>query len=427
MAGAAPPGAPPARSTLVVEKYGGTSVADAGRIRRVAERAAARQRAGGPLVIVVSAMGGTTDDLLGLARGVAADPAAHPRELDMLLTAGERVSMALLAMAIEDAGGRAISFTGSQAAIITDDRHAAARIREVRAERVRAELEAGRVVIVAGFQGVSAGREVTTLGRGGSDTTAVALAAALGAARCDIFTDVAGVFSADPRRVPDARLLLRVSYEDMTELAAAGARVLHPRAVEVGRRFAVPIRVAPADDPSRDGGTLITTSDSIEGMSLTGLASDDGYAQLILRGLADGPRTTARLLVALADAGVSVDMVAHADRPDGRRQVQLSLREAELDEGTRVCEDALRAADGERIDTRRGLARVTLVGAGMHDRPGVYATAYDALYAADVEVLGVSTSSVSISLLVPAERRDDTLKLLHAAFHLSAVEAERPA
>lgn len=412
------------RRPLVVEKYGGTSVGDASLIRRVAGRAARRQRDGDLRVIVVSAMGHTTDELLRLARGVAADPLGHPRELDMLLTAGERISMALLAMAIEDAGGRAISLTASQAAIITDERHAGARIREVRADRVLQELDSGRVVIVAGFQGVSARSEVTTLGRGGSDTTAVALAAALGAARCDIFTDVAGVFTADPRRVPEARLLRCVSYEDMTELAAAGARVVHPRAVEIGARFRVPIRVASAAEDGEEGGTLIAGDVSIEGMSLTGLASEVGYAQLVLRGLDDGPRHTAGLLVALAEAGVSVDMVAHADRPDGRRQVQLSVRDADLAAATAACERILAAASGERIDTRRDLARVTLVGSGMHDRPGVYATAYDALFAADIDVLGVSTSSVSISLLVPAARHDETLKLLHAAFHLSAAEAD---
>ncbi len=407
-----------------MEKYGGTSVGEASLIRRVAARAVRRQRNGDPRVIVVSAMGRTTDELLALARGVAADPLAHPRELDMLLTAGERVSMALLAMAIEDAGGLAISLTGSQAAIITDERHAGARIREVRADRVLQELDAGRVVIVAGFQGVSARSEVTTLGRGGSDTTAVALAAALGAERCDIFTDVDGVFTADPRRVAAARLLRRVSYEDMTELAAAGAQVVHPRAVEIGARFRTAIRVASAADESEEGGTLIAGDVSIEGMSLTGLASEAGYAQIILRGLGEGARHTAGLLVALAEAGVSVDMVAHADRPDGRRQVQLSVREADLAPAGAVCERILAAAHGERIDTRRDLARVTLVGSGMHDRPGVYATAYDALFAADIDVHGVSTSSVSISLLVPAEHRDETLKLLHAAFHLSAAEAE---
>lgn len=412
---------------LVVEKYGGTSVGSAALIRRIAERTVRRQRAGVPRVIVVSAMGHTTDELLALAAGVAEDPAAHPRELDMLLTAGERIAMALLAMAIEEAGGRAISLTGAQAEIITDDRHAGARIREVRTDRVRAELAEGRVVIVAGFQGISARREVTTLGRGGSDTTAVALAAALGAARCDIFTDVEGVFSADPRRVPDARLLPRVSYEDMTEFAASGAQVLHPRAVEVGARFGIPVRVAAAAEESEEAGTLIVSGEAIEGMSLTGLASESGYAQVVLRGLDQGPQATAALLVALARDGVSVDMVAHADRPDGRRQVQISVREADLEVALSVSERIMASASGESTDVRKDLARVTLVGSGMHDRPGVYATAYDALFAADIEILGVSTSSVSISLLVPADRRDETLKLLHAGFHLSAQEEGGPA
>ena len=406
-------------STLVVQKYGGTSVGSPDRIRAVAGRVAAEKRAGGDVVVVVSAMGHTTDELTRLATEITADARRyHPRELDMLLTAGERITMALTSMAIRDCGIEAISLTGSQAAIITDNTHTGARIEEVRTDRVRAELERGRVVIVAGFQGVSRAREVTTLGRGGSDTTAVALGAALGADRCDIFTDVAGVYSADPRRVPDARVLPVVDYDDMVELAASGAQVMHPRAVEIGARYNVPIRVRSSFDDGR--GTLITRrKDRMEGLVLTGLASAGSQAKLTIRGLPPTMSAMCSIMSELANNGISVDTLTPADRADGRRQLQVTIHDSDIDRSIELCRPLVERLGGEAVDVQRGLSKVTLVGSGMTGLPGVYAKALESLLAADVDVHAVGTSSVSISFLVAAAAEDRTLQALHAAFDLA--------
>jgi aspartate kinase len=407
---------------LVVQKFGGTSVATPERIVRVARRVAAERRAGTDVVVVVSAMGRSTDDLVLLANRVTTDAARrHPREMDMLLTAGERIAMALTAMAIRDCGLEAISLTGSQAAIITDSTHTGARIEEVRADRVRTELAAGRVVIVAGFQGVSRTREVTTLGRGGSDTTAVALAAALGADRCDIFTDVDGVYTADPNRVSGARVLSVIDYEDMVELAASGAQVMHPRAVEIGARHDVTIRVA-SSFREDSGGTLIRwRKQDMEGLVLAGLASAGGQAKLTLRGLPPTMQAMTTIMSALAAESISVDMMTHADRQDGRRQMQVTVHENDLERGLAICTERTRALGGEAVDVQHGLSKVTLVGSGMTGMPGVYARALQALLAADVTVHALGTSSVSISFLVDTEREDRTLQTLHDAFDLGRV------
>lgn len=403
--------------SIVVQKYGGSSVADVEKIRKVAERVAATRAAGKRVVVVVSAMGDTTDDLLALARQISPNPAR--RELDMLLTAGERISMALLSMALNDLGVPAVSFTGSQSGIITNDSHTNARIVEVRPQRVFEELEKGKVVIVAGYQGVSRTREVTTLGRGGSDTTAVALAAALGADRCDIYTDVDGVFTADPHRVPTARLLDRVDYEEILELAYSGAQVMHPRAVEIAARYGVPIRVLSTFREDGNGGTFITRKErGLEELVLTGLASEPGFARLVLKGLPDGMRSTSAVLGRLAGAGVSVDMVAQSDRDDGRRQLQLSVREEVLAEARELCSGMVAELGGEGVEVQDRLARVALVGTGMHGRPGVYARAFEVLLGEGVEVHGLSTSAISIALLIDAEHEDRALRALHDAFGL---------
>jgi aspartate kinase len=321
---------------LVIQKYGGTSVGTPERIQAVARRVASARRRGDDLVVVVSAMGHSTDELTELAAqvtGLERPGATHPREMDMLLTAGERIASALLTMAIRQEGAEARSFTGSQAAIITDESHTAARIREIRGERVREALAEGFVAIVAGFQGVSTAREITTLGRGGSDTTAVALAAALGADRCEIYTDVEGVFTADPRRVPGARVIPEISHQEMLELASAGAQVMHARAVDIGARFGVDIRVLSSfSDHDSPSGTLITAMPrAMEDLVLTGLASSGGHAKVVLRSLPGGMATVTELLGALADGGVSVDMVSEATMEDGRTQVQLTVTDASLD------------------------------------------------------------------------------------------------
>lgn len=405
---------------LIVQKFGGSSVGSAERIRRVAERIAATRANGNDVVVVVSAMARTTDDLLALAAQVSGDPAAYPRELDMLLTAGERIAMALLAMAIGEQGAEAISLTGSQAAIITDTAHGMARIREIRSDRIRKELDAGRVVIVAGFQGVSTAREVTTLGRGGSDTTAVALAAAMRADECDIYTDVDGIYTADPRRVQEARRIGRIDYAEMLELATAGAQVMHSRAVEMAARYGVPLRVRSAFRQDGDKGTRIDRKEEgMEQLALTGIASERGHARISVRGLPGGMTGITTVLAALADAAVSVDMLMQSEQPNGKRMLQLTVRAPHLEQAERVLRGLSDDLGMERIDLQDGLCRLTLVGSGMTGRPGVYAQAYQALQQAGVDVHGLSTSSISIALLVEESREETALNALHDAFRLA--------
>ncbi len=406
---------------LLVHKYGGTTVADPERVRRVAEHIRATCEAGHGLVVVVSAMGHTTDELVALAGAVSQDAAGrHPRELDMLLTAGERVSMALLAMAVRELGVEAISFTGSQAAIITDTRHTGARIEEVRADRVREELERGRVVIVAGFQGVSRDREVTTLGRGGSDTTAVALAAALGAERCDVYTDVPGVYTADPAVVADARRIAHIDYEEMTELAVSGARVMHPRAVEIAGRYGVPVRVRSTLTADEDGTLIARREPSMEDPAITGVASESGYARLVLRDLPPEMPSMTGLLDRLTGAGVSVDLLSQLDGPDGRRTIQLTVRESELAEARGECGAVVEERGGTDLAELTGLARVTLVGSGMHKRPGVFAQVFRVLEDGGVAVHDVSASSTSIIVMVDAAQEAEAVRLLHEGFGLGS-------
>lgn len=408
---------------LIVQKYGGTSVGSPERIRAVAARVARARRRGDDLVVVVSAMGHTTDELVTLAGRVTGQErpqASHAREMDMLLTAGERIASALLTMAIRQEGLEARSFTGSQAAIITDTRHTAARIREIRGDRVRQALAEGCVAIVAGFQGVSTEREITTLGRGGSDTSAVALAAALGADRCEIFTDVDGVFTADPRRVPGARVIRRISHKEMLEMAASGAQVMHPRAVDIGERFRVDIRVLSSfidnDDPER--GTLITSSrPPMEDVVITGLASKSGQSKLVLRGISGGMASVTEVMRALAAGEVSVDMVNEAADGD-RLQLQITVDDGDADRAREVLRDAGSRLSAGAVEERRGLARIAMVGTGMTDRPGVYARAYRALFEAGVEVQGVSTSAISITVLVDGPQENDALRAIHQCFHM---------
>lgn len=412
-----------ASQPLLIQKYGGSSVATTDRIRAVAKRVAAARRAGNQLVVVVSAMGDTTDDLLALARDLTGGMRAaldHPREMDMLLTAGERISMALLAMAIRGEGVGAVSMTGSQAAIITDEAHTAARITEVRADRVREALQGGEVVIVAGFQGVSRTKQVTTLGRGGSDTTAVALAAALQADRCEIYTDVPGVYTADPRKVETARIIRQISYPEMLELAAGGAQVMHPRAIEIASRYNVDVRVASSFEEGPEiGGTLITRKPRpMEELVLTGIASQPEQAKLTLRGYPAGMHSVTAVLVALAEGGVSVDMITEAQEPGGGAQLQVTVAEAQVEEGERIIVEVLRRLGGGEVSASPGLSRLALVGRGMHQRSGVYARAFRTLLDRQIDVSAVSTSGISINLWIPGKREAEAIAALHDAFTL---------
>jgi aspartate kinase len=409
---------------LVVQKYGGSSVADADRIRRVAERIVATKKQGNDVVVVVSAMGDTTDDLLDLAQQVC--PAPPPRELDMLLTAGERISNALVAMAIESLGAEARSFTGSQAGVITTGTHGNAKIIDVTPGRLQAALDEGRVVLVAGFQGVSQDtRDVTTLGRGGSDTTAVALAAALRADVCEIYTDVDGIFTADPRIVHNAHKLETVTFEEMLEMAACGAKVLMLRCVEYARRYNIPVHVRSSysDKP----GTVVIGSIKdipMEDPILTGVAHDRSEAKVTVVGIPDIPGYAAKVFRAVADAEVNIDMVLQnvSKVEDGRTDITFTCSR---DSGpTAVAKlDALKDEIGfTQLLYDDHIGKVSLVGAGMRSHPGVTATFCEALAAVGVNIELISTSEIRISVLCRDTELDKAVVALHEAFEFGDAE-----
>ena len=409
---------------LVVQKYGGSSVSDADRIRRVAERIVATKKQGNDVVVVVSAMGDTTDDLMDLAQQVC--PAPPPRELDMLLTAGERISNALVAMAIESLGAQARSFTGSQAGVITTGTHGNAKIIEVTPGRLQTALDEGRIVLVAGFQGVSQDtRDVTTLGRGGSDTTAVALAAALGADVCEIYTDVDGIFTADPRIVHNAHKLETVTFEEMLEMAACGAKVLMLRCVEYARRYNMPVHVRSSysDKP----GTVVNGSIKdipMEDPILTGVAHDRSEAKVTIVGLPDIPGYAARVFRAVADVDVNIDMVLQnvSKVEDGKTDITFTCSR---DSGPTAVEklDALRDEIGfTQLLYDDHIGKVSLVGAGMRSHPGVTATFCEALAAVGVNIELISTSEIRISVLCRDTELDKAVVALHEAFGLGGEE-----
>ncbi|NKR23857.1 aspartate kinase [Rhodococcus hoagii] len=410
---------------LVVQKYGGSSVASAERIRRVAERIVETKKAGNDVVVVVSAMGDTTDELLDLAQQVCPVPPA--REMDMLLTSGERISNALVAMAIHSLGAQARSFTGSQAGVITTGSHGNAKIIDVTPGRVRAALDEGSIVLVAGFQGVSQdSKDVTTLGRGGSDTTAVALAAALKADVCEIYTDVDGVFTADPRIVPDAQRLDTVSFEEMLEMAACGAKVLMLRCVEYARRYNVPVHVR--SSYTTKPGTIVSGSMEdipVEEALITGVAHDRGEAKVTVVGLPDTPGHAAKVFRAIAEAEINIDMVLQniSKVETGKTDITFTLPKAD---GPRAVEKltALQSEIGfTQILFDDLIGKVSLVGAGMKSHPGVTAKFCEALAEADVNIDLISTSEIRISVLVKDTDLDDAVRAIHAAFDLGGEEA----
>jgi aspartate kinase len=406
---------------LIVQKYGGTSVADPDRIKRVARRVVAAADAGRQVCVVVSAMGDTTDRLLDLAGQVSAAP--HPREQDMLLTAGERISIALLSMAIADLGRDAISFTGSQAGIVTDTSHGRARIVEMRARRVQEALEAGRVVIVAGFQGVSTDLDVTTLGRGGSDTTAVALAAALEADGCEIYTDVEGVFTADPRIVPGARKLDAISYEEMLELAACGARVLMLRSVEYARNHGVLIHVR-SSFGDEDGTWVVKEEDVLEQAIISGIAHDTSEAKVTIVGVPDRPGIAARVFRPLADAHVNVDMIVQNVSAAGHTDISFTLPKEDLRHAEPILQTLAGEVGASGFTCDPDVAKVSLVGAGMKSHPGVAADMFEALAEAGINMEIISTSSIRISCVVRAAEVERAVRVLHETFALAGDTAQ---
>ena len=411
---------------LIVQKFGGSSVADAEGMKRVAARIVATKKAGNQVVVVVSAMGDTTDELIELANAVT--PIPQGRELDMLLTAGERISMAVLAMAINNLGFEALSFTGSQAGVITDSVHGKARIIDVTPGRIRA-IDSGAIAIVAGFQGISQDtKDITTLGRGGSDTTAVALAAALDADVCEIYTDVDGVFSADPRVVPSARKLKTVTYEEMLELAAAGAKVLHLRCVEYARRYNLPIHVRSSFSPNE--GTWVVENHpeggTMEQAIISGVAHDKSEAKVTIVGVPDRTGIAARIFQAIADNDINVDMIVQnvSAAATGLTDISFTVSKTEGQKAT----DVLKRIQGEvgfvSLIYDDTIGKLSLVGAGMRSHPGVTATFFASMADAGVNIEMISTSEIRISVIVREADLERAAKAAHTAFGLDADQIE---
>ena len=412
---------------LIVQKYGGSSVADAEGLKRVASRIVATKRAGHQVVVVVSAMGDTTDELIDLANQVT--PLPNGRELDMLLTAGERISMALLAMAIGNLGVEARSFTGSQAGVITDSTHGRARIIDVTPGRIQEALAEGAIAIVAGFQGISQDtKDVTTLGRGGSDTTAVALAAAMEADVCEIYTDVDGVFSADPRVVPQARKLKTVTYEEMLELAASGAKVLHLRCVEYARRFNLPIHVRSSF--SNHEGTWVVNDHpeggEMEQAIISGIAHDKSEAKITVVGVPDRTGVAARIFQAIADADINIDMIVQnvSAASTGLTDISFTLPKTEGQNATSILQRIQGEVGFQSIQYDDQIGKLSLIGAGMRSHPGVTATFFACLSEAGVNIEMISTSEIRISIVCRASDLEKAVRAAHTAFDLDASQVE---
>ncbi len=413
------------KSEITVMKFGGTSVADPEHILAAARRIVAAREQGKGVVAVLSARGVTTDELVQMASEISEDP--YPREMDMLLSTGERISCALCAMAIHDLGHDAISLSGSQAGIVTDSSHTKARIVEVKADRIHALLDDGKVVLVAGFQGVSTTSDVTTLGRGGSDTTAVALAAAVDAEVCEIYTDVAGVFSADPRIVPGARKLPLVSYEEMLEMAASGAHVLKLRSVEYARNHGVPIKVRPSFE---DGsGTLVVGEDvTMERPLVTAVTHSTDEARLTLIGVPDRPGVAGDIFNALAEADVNVDMIIQNEpvSADQKAELSFTVPRDDLRQARAALESLGDDFAGGEVIANEQVGKVSIVGAGMRSHPGVAAKVFSVLGDEQINIEMISTSPIKISCAIDAARVPDAVKALHGAFELGedAIEPE---
>ncbi|MEY4404285.1 MAG: aspartokinase [Actinomycetota bacterium] len=408
---------------LIVQKYGGTSVADPERMRNVARHIAATKAQENQLVIVVSAMGKATDNLLDLARQVSSAPTG--REMDMLLTTGERISMSLLCMALQDLGVDAMSFTGSQVGIITDTVHGRAKILEVKGDRVREALSEGKVAVVAGFQGVSTAKEITTLGRGGSDTTAVALAAALKADVCEIYTDVTGVFTADPRIVPQARKLKHLEFDEMLEMAGAGSKVLALRSVEFARNHNVPIHVRSSF--TWEQGTWVTGEvrkgeQNMEEPIISGVVHDASDAKITVLGVPDQPGVSAALFEPLAGANVNVDMIVQNTSTAGTTDISFTLPKTDVANAQPIVERIAKQVGATGVTQDTNIAKISLVGAGMKSSPGIAAKMFRVLADNNVNIEMISTSTIRISVVVAAPMLEKAIRSLHTAFDLDSGE-----
>jgi len=401
---------------VLVQKFGGSSLSTAFRIKRAAQRIAASRRDGYAVVVVVSAMGDTTDRLLTLASRVAKDPAA--RELDLLLSTGEGVSAPLMSMALNDLDVPAVSLLGFQAGIRTDRRHARARILGLAPERVEQEIAQGRVVVVAGFQGIGEEMEVTTLGRGGSDTTAVALAVALKAQSCEIFTDVRGIYTADPRFVPEARLLPRIAYTEMLELASVGARVMHPRAVEIAEAFGMELHVRSSS--RADAGTVICSNESIveDRNRVRGIAHEERVARFSVVGVPDRPGIAAAVFTPLAEADIAADVIVQTASHEGATDMSFTVSTEDGKRAKKILDGIARTIGARTVLSEDGLAKVSVVGSGIRGQPGVAATMFETLAKHGINIEMISTSEIRITCIIKADRVADAVRALHQAFKL---------
>ncbi len=409
---------------LLVQKFGGTSVADSSKIRAAARRAIAAHNRGEQVLVVVSAQGHTTDDLIKQAKEIHERPPA--REMDMLLATGEQVSVALMAMAIHAQGVPAISFTGAQIGIVTDSFHTKARIRNISTERVRQALGEGKIVIVAGFQGVDDDYNITTLGRGGSDTTAVALAAVLGADACEIYTDVDGVYTTDPRVVPEARKIDRISFDEMLELASLGAGVMHSRSIEFAKKYGVPIHVRSSFKPD-EGSWIVAEGDARRlGVRVTGAALAKDEARITLTGVPDRPGVVRQIFGAIASANIVVDMIVQNIATEGVTEVSFTVNDDDLEQTLLVAETASRAIGATGISHDSQVAKVSVVGLGMRTHTGVAQEMFQALSDAGINIQMITTSEIKISVLVDRPSAAHALQTVHAAFHLDQPVADLP-
>lgn len=398
--------------SLIVQKFGGTSVANTDRLQNVADIVTSTYKAGNQVVVVVSAQGDTTDDFIAKAAELNDRPSK--REMDVLLSAGEQISMALLAMAVQKLGYPVISLTGWQAGIETDIHYSEARIRKVTAERIRSELDRNRIVIVAGFQGINKQDDITTLGRGGSDTTAVAIAASLGADLCQIYTDVDGVYTADPRIVKDARKLDAITYDEMLELATLGAQVLHNRSVEMAKKYNVDLEVVSSF--TRNSGTKVKEGSDMEKMNVSGVARDNNCARVAIINLRDEPGVAFKVFSLLAKNKVNVDIILQSVGQKGRKSITFTIPQDKADEVGKILEHNKDVLDFETVSINTGVAKVSIVGAGMASNPGVAAMMFEALASAGINIRMISTSEIKISVLINEEDSEKAVKAIHQKF-----------
>ena len=408
--------------SIIVQKFGGTSVADTEKIKHVATVVKRERDLGNDVVVVVSAMGHTTDHLIKLANEISETPSS--REFDMLLSTGEGISIALLAMALEESGCKAVSMNAMQVGIITENIHSKARIVDIKTDKLKKHLNEGKVVVVAGFQGVTANGEVTTLGRGGSDTSAVAMAAAIEADRCDIYTDVEGVYTTDPRIVPTASRLEEVSYEEMLELARVGANVLHPRAVETAKLFKVPLRVRSSFNLENQGTLIVGVEDMELHKPVTGVAADLSQLRIVVCDIPDTPGHAAKIFTKLSEANISVDMIiqSYARKIENTNDIAFTIDKADLDKTLKTLDGLKADIKASRFQVDENIAKVSIVGAGMVDRPGIAASMFDTLASLGINIKMISTSEIKISCLVDENDAKRALVALHENYDLGCDE-----